>query len=62
MNTGYLNNPEATAKAIDAEGCLHTGDVAYYDEDEHFYITDNIKELIKYKGFKVYHAVMLKDL
>lgn len=34
-------------------GWLHTGDVAYYDEDRQFYIIDRVKELIKYKGFQV---------
>lgn len=32
---------------------MRTGDVAYYDEDGHFYITDRIKELIKVRGFQV---------
>ncbi len=50
---GYLNNPEATAAAIDAEGWLRTGDVGYADEDGYFYIVDRVKELIKYKGFQV---------
>ncbi|XP_053671372.1 uncharacterized protein LOC128721591 [Anopheles nili] len=40
-------------RAIDADGWLHTGDVAYYDEDHEFFIVDRIKELIKYKGFQV---------
>lgn len=50
---GYLNNAEATAATIDADGWLHTGDVAKVDDDGHFYIVDRVKELIKYKGFQV---------
>ena len=50
---GYLNNPEATAETIDADGWLHTGDVAFIDEDGHMTIVDRVKELIKYKGFQV---------
>lgn len=50
---GYLNRPEATAQTIDTEGWLHTGDIAYADEEGHFYIVDRAKELIKYKGFQV---------
>ncbi len=51
--TGYLNNAQATAETIDAEGWLHTGDVARVDADGHFAIVDRVKELIKYKGFQV---------
>lgn len=50
---GYLNNPEATAAAIDKDGWLHTGDICYYDEQGHFFIIDRMKELIKVKGFQV---------
>ena len=50
---GYLNNEEATAITIDADGWLHTGDVAVRDEDGHYAIVDRLKELIKYKGFQV---------
>ncbi|KAF5282545.1 hypothetical protein FQA39_LY04952 [Lamprigera yunnana] len=50
---GYFENEEATKNAVDEEGWLHTGDIAYYDEDEHLYIVDRLKELIKYKGFQV---------
>jgi 4-coumarate--CoA ligase len=50
---GYLNNPAATAATIDADGWLHTGDVARIDAGGNFYIVDRLKELIKYKGFQV---------
>ena len=50
---GYLNNPEATAATVDADGWLHSGDMATVDEDGYFFIVDRLKELIKYKGFQV---------
>lgn len=49
----YLNNPEATAATLDADGFLHTGDVATVTEDGVFSIVDRVKELIKYKGYQV---------
>jgi acyl-CoA synthetase (AMP-forming)/AMP-acid ligase II len=50
---GYLNNPEATAATLDADGFLHTGDVAVIDENGVVSIVDRVKELIKYKGYQV---------
>ena len=50
---GYLNNPDATHMTIDDGGWLHTGDIGHVDDDDHFYIVDRLKELIKYKGFQV---------
>ncbi|HWW73900.1 MAG TPA: fatty acid--CoA ligase, partial [Pyrinomonadaceae bacterium] len=50
---GYVNCPEATAQTLDADGWLHTGDVAYVDEEGYFFIVDRAKELIKYKAFQV---------
>jgi acyl-CoA synthetase (AMP-forming)/AMP-acid ligase II len=50
---GYLNNDAATAATIDPDGWLHTGDVGHVDADDHLYVVDRLKELIKYKGFQV---------
>jgi acyl-CoA synthetase (AMP-forming)/AMP-acid ligase II len=50
---GYLNNPEATAATIDADGWVHTGDIVTVDKDGWFRVVDRVKELIKYKGFQV---------
>jgi acyl-CoA synthetase (AMP-forming)/AMP-acid ligase II len=50
---GYLGNDEATAATVDAEGWLHSGDIATVDADGFFKIVDRLKELIKYKGYQV---------
>ena len=50
---GYLDDPESTARTIDADGFLHTGDIALVNPDDSFQIVDRLKELIKYKGYQV---------
>lgn len=50
---GYLGNPEATARCIDPDGFLHTGDIAAIDAAGQLFIRDRLKELIKVKGFQV---------
>ena len=50
---GYWNNATATAEALTSDGFFKTGDVGFQDAEHNFYITDRVKELIKYKGFQV---------
>ncbi|KAK5643730.1 hypothetical protein RI129_007575 [Pyrocoelia pectoralis] len=49
---GYYKREEATKEVFD-DGFFKTGDVAYYDENGMFFISERIKELIKVKGFQV---------
>ena len=51
---GYWQRPEETAKAIDADDWLHTGDMAKMDEHGFFYIVDRKKDMILVSGFNVY--------
>ncbi|KAG9242973.1 hypothetical protein BJ878DRAFT_553963 [Calycina marina] len=50
---GYLNNSTGTKDALTDDGYFKTGDVGHQDKNGNFYITDRVKELIKYKGFQV---------
>jgi acyl-CoA synthetase (AMP-forming)/AMP-acid ligase II len=51
---GYLNAPEATAAAIDADGWLHTGDLGSMDERGYLRIAGRIKEMIIRGGVNIY--------
>jgi len=60
--SGYFNNPEATAEAVDARGYFHTGDVARYDSEGYFYIVDRKKDMFISGGENVYPAEIEKVL
>ncbi|MEV7279928.1 FadD3 family acyl-CoA ligase [Streptomyces sp. NPDC093111] len=53
---GYLDDPGATAEAVDADGWLHTGDVGVLDERGFLRITDRLKDMFVVGGFNVYPA------
>lgn len=50
---GYHEKPDETKECLDENGWFRTGDVGHMDENGDIYITDRVKELIKYKGFQV---------
>ncbi|HUO73970.1 MAG TPA: AMP-binding protein, partial [Solirubrobacteraceae bacterium] len=53
---GYLDDPEATAAAIDHRGFLHTGDLATMDERGYVRIVGRLKDMLIVGGFNVYPA------
>jgi acyl-CoA synthetase (AMP-forming)/AMP-acid ligase II len=53
---GYLDDPEATAAAIDADGWLHTGDLGTLDADGYLRIVGRIKDMFIVGGFNAYPA------
>lgn len=51
---GYYKMPEETARAIDADGYLHSGDLGTVDEDGYYRVTGRIKDMIIRGGENVY--------
>lgn len=49
----YHKDLTATQECLSVDRWFRTGDVGYQDSQHNFYITDRVKELIKYKGFQV---------
>ena len=58
---GYLDDPEATAEAIDPDGWLHTGDIGVLDERGYLDITDRKKDMYIVGGFNAYPAEIERD-
>jgi len=61
LMSGYWNKPEETEKTI-RKGVLHTGDLAYRDEEGYFYVVDRIKDMYRSGGENVYPAEIEKIL
>lgn len=59
---GYLDNAEATAQTIDADGWLHTGDVGVLDAEGNLSITDRLKDMYISGGFNCYPAEIEKAI
>lgn len=59
---GYLDDPDETAKAVDAKGFLHTGDIGEMDERGYLRITDRKKDMFIVGGFNAYPAEIENEL
>jgi long-chain acyl-CoA synthetase len=53
---GYFGNEAETRAVIEADGWLHTGDIAYADATGHFFVVDRRQDLIITAGYNVYPA------
>jgi len=62
LMAGYLGDETATAATIDAQGWLHSGDLAQFDADGYLYVVDRLKELIKCRGYQVAPAQLEAEL
>lgn len=51
---GYVDDPEATAAAVDPDGWLHTGDIGRLDAHGHLTVTDRLKDMYIVGGFNAY--------
>ncbi|XP_036377355.1 long-chain-fatty-acid--CoA ligase ACSBG2 [Megalops cyprinoides] len=58
---GYLNMPDKTEEALDADGWLHSGDLGKHDSDDFLFITGRIKELIITAGGENIPPVPIED-
>ncbi len=55
--TGYLNQPEETARTL-RDGWIYTGDIGHLDEEGFLFITDRKKDMVLVKGFNVFPRVV----
>jgi acyl-CoA synthetase (AMP-forming)/AMP-acid ligase II len=60
--SGYFNNTQASAEAVDERGFFHTGDIARFDAEGYFYIVDRKKDMYISGGENIYPAEIEKAL
>lgn len=53
ITKGYWNQPQANAATFTSDGWMRTGDIGYVDSDQHIFLIDRLKELIKYNALQV---------
>lgn len=58
---GYLNNPEATAEAVDSEGWLHTGDAGYLDDHGQLVVIDRVKDVLRASDGSQFSSAFLEN-
>jgi acyl-CoA synthetase (AMP-forming)/AMP-acid ligase II len=58
----YLDDPAATAEAVDSDGWLHSGDIGSIDRDGYLKITDRLKDMYIVGGFNVYPAEIERQM
>lgn len=54
VTQGYWRRPDETARSLDADGWLHSGDAGYLDADGYLFLTDRLKDMIVTGGENVY--------
>lgn len=50
---GYYKNQKATESCLTSDGWFRTGDIGYQDKEGNLFITDRLKDLIKFKGYQI---------
>jgi long-chain acyl-CoA synthetase len=58
---GYYKQPEETAKAVDSDGFMHSGDIAVQDEAGYLKIVDRTKDMVNVSGYKVF-SIKVEDI
>ncbi|CAN7193296.1 AMP-binding protein [Phenylobacterium sp. LjRoot225] len=58
----YLDDPQATREAVDAEGWLHSGDMGVLDAEGYLKVTDRLKDMYIVGGFNVYPAEIERQM